>query len=83
MEELFEFITWAQLGLHQKPVGILNIDGFFDSLLQFVDDMVAQGFLKKSNGDMLLRSISPHEILGMMQSYQAPKVTKWIYSEET
>ncbi len=83
LEELFEFITWAQLGLHQKPVGLVNTDGFFDSLLQYLDDTMKYGFLNRSNRQMLLQSVSPYELLGMMQSYKAPKVPKWIKSEET
>ncbi|MEO1012870.1 MAG: TIGR00730 family Rossman fold protein, partial [Bacteroidota bacterium] len=54
LEEFFEMITWAQLGLHQKPVGILNTNGFYDELLKMLDKMVSQGFLKKENRDMLL-----------------------------
>ncbi len=83
MEELFEFITWAQLGLHNKPVGLLNVAGFYDALFTFLDHLVTESFLKKLNRDMLLESTSIHDLLAKMQSYDAPKVTKWIQSDET
>ncbi len=83
LEELFEFITWAQLGLHHKPVGVVNVNGFFDPLLSFLDGAMKSGFLNKSNREMLLQSVSPYELLGMMKSYQPIKVTKWMSSEET
>ncbi|MDQ0780420.1 uncharacterized protein (TIGR00730 family) [Chryseobacterium sp. W4I1] len=53
LEEFFEMITWAQLGLHKKPIGILNIDGFYDDLIRLVQTMVNKGFLKQVNRDML------------------------------
>ena len=83
MEELFEFITWAQLGLHDKPVGLLNVAGFYDSLSTFLDHMVEQGFLKRLNREMLLESSSVQDLLAKMQAYEAPKVKKWIQSKET
>src|SRR6478609_6235349 len=54
LEEFFEMLTWSQLGLHQKPVAILNVNGFYDSLTALVQTMVDKGFLKKSNQQMLL-----------------------------
>ncbi|WP_027386592.1 LOG family protein [Chryseobacterium gregarium] len=82
LEEFFEMITWAQLGLHQKPIGILNIDGFYDDLIKLVQTMVDKGFLKQINRDMLLISDSIDELLEMMRNYQAPTVGKWISKEE-
>ncbi|MDQ1097283.1 MULTISPECIES: LOG family protein [Chryseobacterium] len=82
LEEFFEMITWAQLGLHKKPIGILNIDGFYDDLIRMVETMVAKGFLKQINHDMLLISDSIDGLLEMMQNYQAPTVGKWISKDE-
>ncbi len=82
LEEFFEMITWAQLGLHQKPIGILNIAGFYDDLIQLVQTMVDKGFLKQVNRDMLLISGSIDELLDKMGNYQAPTVGKWISKEE-
>lgn len=78
LEEFFEMITWAQLGLHTKPIGILNINGFYDDLIRLVQTMVDKGFLKLVNRDMLLVSASIDELLEKMRSYEAPTVGKWI-----
>lgn len=78
MEELFEFITWAQLGLHQKPIGLLNVVGYYNALIHLLDDMVKFGLLKQLNRDMLLVSDNPEELLQLMENYQAPEVPKWI-----
>jgi len=82
LEEFFEMITWAQLGLHKKPIGILNIDGFYDNLIKLVQTMVDKGFLKQINREMLLISNTIDELLEMMRNYQAPTVGKWISKEE-
>lgn len=82
LEEFFEMITWAQLGLHQKPIGILNIEGFYDDLIKLVQTMVDKGFLKQINREMLLISDRIDELLEMMRNYQAPIIGKWISKEE-
>ncbi|GAA4158864.1 TIGR00730 family Rossman fold protein [Chryseobacterium ginsenosidimutans] len=82
MEEFFEMITWAQLGLHKKPIAILNIDGFYDDLIRLVQTMVDKGFLKQINRDMLLISDHIDELLEKMRNYEAPNVGKWISKEE-
>lgn len=78
MEELFEMLTWAQLGLHKKPIGLLNIDGFYDGLVQFIHQMVYTGFLKPVNEEMLLLADAIDPLLKKMEQYQAPQVAKWI-----
>ncbi len=75
-------ITWAQLGLHKKPIAILNIDGFYNDLINLVENMVNKGFLKAVNRDMLLVSDNIDELLEKMKNYQAPTVGKWISKEE-
>ncbi|OCA67965.1 Rossman fold protein, TIGR00730 family [Chryseobacterium artocarpi] len=82
LEEFFEMITWAQLGLHKKPIGILNIDGFYNDLISLVQNMVDKGFLKSVNRDMLLISDNIDDLLEKMRNYQAPTVGKWISKEE-
>lgn len=82
LEELFEMLTWAQLGLHKKPIGILNIDGFYDTLIDLIETMVSKGFLKQINQQMLLVSDNIDDLLNQMNKYIAPTVGKWI-SEET
>jgi uncharacterized protein (TIGR00730 family) len=82
LEEFFEMLTWAQLGLHQKPIGILNVNGFYNELLALVDTMVKKGFLKAVNRNMLLTSENIDDLLNQMESYEAPGVSKWISKEE-
>lgn len=82
MEELFEMLTWAQLGLHKKPVALLNVDGFYNELLAIADTMVTKGFLKQSNRDMLITSDNIEELLQRMEAYRAPETSKWINKEE-
>lgn len=78
MEEFFEMLTWAQLGLHRKPIGILNIAGFYNELLSLMQSMVDKGFLKELNQRMLLVSDNINDLLQQMDSYQAPSVGQWI-----
>ncbi len=83
LEELFEMLTWAQLGLHQKPIAILNTQGFYDPLISLVQSMVDKGFLKKENQQMLLTGNDIDELLNAMENYVAPTVGKWITKEIT
>jgi uncharacterized protein (TIGR00730 family) len=82
LEELFEMVTWAQLGLHKKPIAILNINGFYDSLIQLTEVMVSKGLLKDVNQQMLLVSDNIDDLLHKMNNYQAPTVGKWINKQE-
>ncbi len=79
LEELFEMLTWAQLGLHKKPIALLNINGFYNELLALLQKMVDQGFLKASNQEMLMVSDDMEDLLDKMQHYEAlPAEGKWI-----
>ncbi len=82
LEELFEMITWAQLGLHQKPIGILNTNGFYDDLLNMLHKMVAQGFLKQENYDMLLVDGTVNGLLQKMTDYKPIPLPKWIQKDQ-
>ncbi|MDF2553162.1 MAG: family protein YvdD [Chryseobacterium sp.] len=82
LEEFFEMITWAQLGLHKKPIAILNINGFYDDLIKMVQIMVDKGFLKQINQEMLLVSDTIDGVLEKMRNYKAPTVGKWISKED-
>ena len=82
LEELFEMITWAQLGLHQKPIGILNTNGFYDDLLKMLRKMVSQGFLKIENYNMLLVDDSVDGLLKQMQEYKPLALPKWIKKDQ-
>ncbi len=81
LEELFEMLTWGQLGLHMKPIGILNIDGFYDDLINLLQKMVKKGFLKQVNQNMVLVDNNIDQLLYKMRNYEAPKVGKWINKE--
>jgi uncharacterized protein (TIGR00730 family) len=83
MEELFEVLTWAQLGLHQKPIALLNTAGYYDSLIALVQNMVDRGFLNKTNQQMLLVSEDINDLLEQMNTYIAPDVPKWVTDETT
>ncbi|MBF4518237.1 TIGR00730 family Rossman fold protein [Flavobacterium sp. ANB] len=78
LEELFEMLTWGQLGLHKKPIAILNIDGFYDSLIELTKVMVEKGLLKEVNQKMLLVSDNVEDLLEQMKNYVAPTVGKWV-----
>ncbi|MFD2743163.1 MULTISPECIES: LOG family protein [Sphingobacterium] len=82
LEELFEMITWAQLGLHSKPVAILNVNGFYDHLITFIEQMVIAGLLKPENREMLLVSDNIADLLHKMQHYEAPNVPKWLEKDD-
>ena len=78
LEEFFEVLTWGQLGLHHKPCGLLNVHGYFDGLLSFLDHTVEQGFVKREYRSMIAVADSPGALLDMLASYRPPKVDKWI-----
>ena len=78
IDEIFEALTLNQLGIEQKPVGILNTNGFFDHLIKQLDVMVTEGYLKQSNKEMLIVSESIESLLSQMSNYKAPVISKVI-----
>jgi uncharacterized protein (TIGR00730 family) len=82
LEELFEVWTWAQLGSHGKPCGVLNALGFYDRLLGFLDFVASEAFLKPVHRTMLLVSDTAEGLLEKVESYRPPSKTKWIAREE-
>ena len=78
LEEFFEMLSWAQLGLHQKPVALLNVAGFYDPLLALVQSMVDNALLKPQNQSLILGSDNIDTLLETMRNYQAAAVPKWI-----
>ena len=81
IEEFFEAVTWSQLGFHRKPCGLLNVCGYFDKLLEFLDLMVAQQFLKSVHRETVLAAKTPKELLHQLLHYEVPQVDKWIGRE--
>ena len=82
LEELFEVWTWGQLGYHRKPFGLLDAGGYYDALGAFLDQSVAEGFLRPEHRGMLLVETSPHALLDRFAAYEPPVVTKWIRAGE-
>ncbi|OAB78519.1 LOG family protein [Cochleicola gelatinilyticus] len=83
LEELFEIITWLQLGLHNKPIGLLNVNGFFDDLLKMLETMVRKGFVSMENYNLLLVSNSVDILLQKMEDFKPPQLPKWLSEERT
>ncbi|AYL94993.1 TIGR00730 family Rossman fold protein [Mucilaginibacter celer] len=77
LEEFFEVLTWLQLGLHNHPVGLLNVNGFYDLLLQQMDVMVAQRFMKKVNRDLIITSADAIELLNLMDNFKPTREEVW------
>lgn len=77
LEEFFEVLTWLQLGLHNKPIGILNANGFYDFLLKQMDVMVEQQFLKPANRSLVLTSGDPIELIALMENFDAKPDEVW------
>jgi uncharacterized protein (TIGR00730 family) len=63
LEELFEMVTWAQLGIHAKPIGLLNVNGFYDGLAAFVDHLVDTGFVRPAHAELLMRDADPDALI--------------------
>lgn len=83
LEELFEVWTWAQLGFHGKPCGLLNIAGYFDNLCAFLDHSVAEQFVKAPHRTMLFVESSAELLLNGFSAYVPPVVTKWVSPDQT
>ena len=78
LEEVSEVLTWAQLGLHRKPCGLLDVDAYFDPLLALFDGAVSAGFLRPENRALVLKANDPEALLGLFASYKPVSVPKWI-----
>ncbi len=83
LEEMFEVLTWAQLGMHRKPCGLLDIDDYFRAMLAFLDHMKEERFLAPEHRAMLLVESDPARLLSRLETYEPPLVTKWIDRAET
>jgi uncharacterized protein (TIGR00730 family) len=83
IEEIFEMLTWAQLGFHEKPCGLLNVASYYDSLFAFLESAIEQRFVKEEYRPMMMMDDSPGALLDRFSLYRAPKVKKWIGAEET
>jgi uncharacterized protein (TIGR00730 family) len=82
LEELAEVATWSQLGLHSKPIALLDVDGFWEPLVALLDRMVGVGLLKQANRDLIQRAHSPAEALAVLGSAEPIRTEKWITAED-
>ena len=82
-EELFEMLTWAQLGFHEKPCGMLNIASYYDELHAFLEKAIREEFVKEEYRPMIMMEPTATKLLDRFDAYRAPRVKKWIGAEET
>jgi uncharacterized protein (TIGR00730 family) len=82
LEEFFEVLTWAQLGEHAKPCGLLNVAGYYDPLLAVFDQMVDRAFLKREHREIVLVEEDPSSLLERFEGYEPPTTIKWIGPSE-
>lgn len=82
LEELFEVITWAQLGFHRKNIGLLNVGGFFDPLVRLVDLAIEEGFIKPKNRQLMVVEERPEMLLSRLAQHRMPEVRKWLGPDE-
>jgi uncharacterized protein (TIGR00730 family) len=83
LDELCEILTWSQLGLHNKPVGVLNVGGYFDPLLALLDRAVADGFCRAEHRRLFCSADVPEELLDRLESFERPALPKWLDLEQT
>lgn len=76
IEEYFEILTWAQLGMHKKPCGLLNVNGYFDPLVAFIDHAIAQQFINPSSRSLVITEDAPEKLLERFEHYEAPQSDK-------
>ena len=78
LDELFEMLTWAQLGLHQKPIALFNIDGYFNDLIRFVNRVNENGFISDTHRQMMIVDDNEEQLLQKMINYVAPPIPPWL-----
>lgn len=83
IEEIFEMLTWAQLGFHGKPCGLLNVSSYYDHLFAFLETAIGEQFVKEEYRPMIIMEDQAGRLLDRFETYRAPKVRKWIGAEET
>lgn len=83
LEEIFEVWTWGQLGYHQKPCGFLNVEGYYDQLIAFLDHQTQEAFTKQAMREMVQIAGTPQALIDLFRGYEAPDTPKWINRDET
>ena len=82
LEELFETFTWLQLGIHSKPIGLLDVAGYWSGLVGFLDHAVAEGFIHRKHADLMLVDDDPARLLDRFETREPPALSKWVSREE-
>jgi uncharacterized protein (TIGR00730 family) len=83
LEEFAEAVTWTQLGLQRKPCGLLNVAGFYDGLLAFLEHAMAEEFLRPTHRQIVVAATEPHVLIERLATWQPPPVTRWMTPDET
>ena len=83
LEEIFEIVTWSQLGMHRKPCGLLNVCHYYDKLIGFLNHAVTEQFIKEAHHSTILVDECPDELLEKFEVYEAPETVKWIDRKST
>ncbi|MEK8020998.1 MAG: TIGR00730 family Rossman fold protein [Candidatus Parabeggiatoa sp.] len=83
LEETCEILTWAQVGIHKKPCGLLNVCGYYDHLIAHLDNMVDQGFFRAVHRSLLIVKEDPKQLLDSLESYQSPDFKRWMKESES
>jgi uncharacterized protein (TIGR00730 family) len=82
-DELFEIITWAQLGIHDKPIGLLNVAGYFDALLKMIEVAINQGFIPPQHEKLLVLETDPDALVSALESHVMPQRKRWVTPEQS
>jgi len=82
LEEIFEVWTWAQLGMHRKPIGFLDIGGYYELLAEFLDQATREGFVRRQHRSIAMIDRDPAALIEKMRTYTPPAVEKWIDRDE-
>lgn len=83
IEAFFELLTWAQLGLHRKPCAVLDVAGYFQPLVRFLDHVTREGFMARPHRELVLVEEDPEELVRRMRVYQPPSIPRWIDQGQT
>lgn len=83
LEEFCEVLTWAQLGIHRKPLGLLDVNGFYDPFIAFIDHAMEQGFVRPVHRSLLLRAATPGDLLDAFAAYEPPELPRWVPPAKT
>eukprot|EP01094_Clydonella_sp_ATCC50884_P013201 TRINITY_DN2346_c0_g1_i2.p2 TRINITY_DN2346_c0_g1~~TRINITY_DN2346_c0_g1_i2.p2 ORF type:complete len:108 (+),score=39.76 TRINITY_DN2346_c0_g1_i2:1155-1478(+) len=81
-EELFEVITWLQLGIHHKPIGVLNVDGYFDPFVSLVENGISAGFIGDAMRDLVVVDSDPERLLEALKTHEIPATYQWLREKD-